>query len=82
MRTYSSEGPPILFMGSGGKDLDSRENKKLDITDRFSVYGVDLRGHGKSSWPASGYRWKEDLSENVAQLLEKTFDEPVILVGA
>ena len=82
MRTYSSEGPPILFMGSGGKDLDSKENKKLDITDRFSVYGVDLRGHGRSSWPASGYRWKEDLSEDVAQLLEKTFDEPVILVGA
>ena len=82
MRKYSSEGPPILFMGSGGKDLDSKENKKLDITDRFSVYGVDLRGQGKSSRPASGYRWKEDISEDIAQLLEKKFNKPVILVGA
>ncbi len=52
-----------------------------EFADNYKVFTADPRGQGKSSKPQSGYRWKEDIAEDIAQLVEKHFEEPLIIVG-
>ncbi len=82
MKQWSFQGPPILFMGGAGEDMGGWKEVIPEFTDNYKVFAADSRGQGKSSKPESGYRWKEDIAEDIAQLVKKHFKEPVIMVGA
>ena len=82
MKQWSFQGPPILFMGGAGEDMGAWKEIIPEFTDTHKVFAADSRGQGKSSKPESGYRWKEDIAEDIAQLVKKHFEEPAIIVGA
>ncbi len=44
------------------------------------IVAVDLRGHGKSEWPNSGYQLT-DYTNDVIAIIERLSSSPVILVG-
>lgn len=50
------------------------------LTRRWHVFAVDLRGHGKSSRPQQGYRL-EDYVRDLAAFLEHGMPEPAVLIG-
>ncbi|TMR08996.1 alpha/beta hydrolase [Nonomuraea turkmeniaca] len=73
VRTRGSAGPPLLLVhGWGG---DHRAWDALDFGER-RVIAVDLRGHGESPVPATGYT-PADLAGDLLPLIE----EPVVAVG-
>ena len=51
-----------------------------ELGSRWTVYALDLRGHGQSGHVADGYRWSEFAKDSVA-FLRSCLAEPAILVG-
>jgi lipase len=50
-RYGAEERPPLVFLhGIGGQGLRARQLAESPLGDRFRVLGLDLRGHGRSSW--------------------------------
>ena len=46
----------------------------------WSVYAVDLRGHGKSSWTPDGYHWRSYAIDQI-EFIERVIGEPSFVVG-
>ena len=81
MKQWSFQGPPILFLGGAGEEMGAWKEVIPEFTHNYKVFAADSRGQGKSSKPESGYRWKEDIAEDIAQLVKQHFEEPVIIIG-
>ena len=47
---------------------------------RWHIFGIDLRGHGKSGRVARGYRMRE-YGEDVARLLRERVPQPAVVFG-
>ncbi len=76
----AENGPPLLFIHG----ISGRWQDWFSVVDAFAdewhIYGVDLRGHGKSSWAADGYHWRL-YAEDQAELIERVIGEPAFVVG-
>ena len=51
------------------------------FVDDYRVMAVDLRGHGQSDKPATGYSWESDYAKDISALITEQLDEPAIVVG-
>lgn len=76
----ADNGPPLLFIHG----ISGRWQDWFGVVDAFAddwhIYGVDLRGHGKSSWAADEYHWRL-YAEDQAELIERVIGEPAFVVG-
>ncbi len=59
VRDHEGEGDAVIFLHFSGANLMMWEAALPFFTDRYRVVRVDLRGHGKSEAPASGYHMDE-----------------------
>lgn len=78
---WSDQGPTLLFVHHILGDCTAWDAVASVLAADFTVSAVDLRGHGRSSKPETGYRWREDLAVDLAAVIEQTQTAPVILVG-
>ena len=80
---FTDEGSgdtPMLFVHGFACDSHDRSWQLAHFADRFRVIALDLRGHGRSSVPASGYE-PLAFATDIAYLLDLLDCRPVIAVG-
>jgi len=51
-----------------------------ELSKKFRVYAVDIRGHGKSSWTTGDYSWKS-VGLDMRIFLKKVVQQPSIVSG-
>ena len=73
-------GPPLVLVHGVTNWWQFFQPVMPTLGARWTAYVPDLRGHGKSSHIAEGYRWGEYAKDTVA-LIETCIREPVVLVG-
>lgn len=73
-------GSPLVMLHGITNWWKSFESVMPELGSRWTVYALDLRGHGQSGHVADGYRWSEFAKDSVA-FLRSCLAEPAILVG-
>jgi pimeloyl-ACP methyl ester carboxylesterase len=73
-------GRPMVMLHGITNWWRSFESVMPKLGSRWSVYALDLRGHGQSSHVPGGYRWRA-ASEDVVEFLRAQLAEPAVLVG-
>jgi pimeloyl-ACP methyl ester carboxylesterase len=79
---YGDESKPPIVLVHGSRDhARSWDFVAAGLTDRFSVYAPDLRGHGDSDWAIGGPYSVTAYVADLAKLIEVMERGPVTLVG-
>jgi pimeloyl-ACP methyl ester carboxylesterase len=73
-------GPALVLLHGITNRWEVFLNLMPFLTQRWRVFALDLRGHGKSSHVPDGYLG-EQISGDVIQFLEKVGGEPAVLYG-
>ncbi len=78
----TGRGPPVVLIHGHSLDLRMWEAQVPPLVDGgYRVIRYDVRGHGRSEAPASGYTW-QNYSLDLRDLLDRLdIDAPVHLVG-
>jgi pimeloyl-ACP methyl ester carboxylesterase len=81
-----ADGPAPIVVFIHGLLIDSLASYYFSLGPAFAAVGIDvimydLRGHGRTDRPASGYRLEDFVSDLDALLCELNVTEPVHLVG-
>ena len=73
-------GPPMVFLP--GQTVTWEEYYRIMpmLADRFQVFAVTLRGHGKSSWTPGRYTFNQ-LGADLITFLRDVVRRPAIVVG-
>lgn len=77
------DGPPIVFVhgwARSGADWSAQLNAS-ELTDRYHLIALDLRGHGGSDVPDDGYDDPAVWAADVAEVLDFA-GAPAVLVGS
>lgn len=81
VKEWSTEGRLLVFLHHLTGTCAAWDRIAPEMATGFRVIAVDLRGHGLSSKPASGYSWTDDLAGDVTALVRSFTTDPAILVG-
>ena len=80
-KQWSESGPPLIFLHGVTGSCRAWEAIAPSFTSQYSVMAFDLRGHGLSSKPESGYNWVDDYAADLVDFLNNHMEEKVLLVG-
>ena len=69
IQEYEREGEAIIFLHFGSGNVTAWQPAIPYFQDRYRLILVDLRGHGKSNRPATGYHIDE-MARDVAGVME------------
>jgi 2-succinyl-6-hydroxy-2,4-cyclohexadiene-1-carboxylate synthase len=81
IREYEREGDAIIFLHFGGRNLMMWRHVVPYFQDRYRLILVDLRGHGKSDKPETGYHIDE-MARDVVGVMEHLKIERAHIVGS
>jgi pimeloyl-ACP methyl ester carboxylesterase len=73
-------GPPLVLLHGITNRWEVFLNMMPYLAQRWRVFALDLRGHGKSGHVAGGYAG-EQISADVVRFLEQKVGEPAVLYG-
>lgn len=81
-----ADGAPVILLHGGGQTRWSWKGTAQDIAraegaGKFSVYAVDMRGHGQSSWCPQG-QYSLDFFAQDVRVLAGLMSAPPVIVGA
>ena len=76
----ADSGPPLVLLHGITNRWEVFLNMMPFLTQRWRVFALDLRGHGKSGRVPGGYVGKE-ISADVIRFLEERVGEPAVLYG-
>ena len=62
-RDWGGEGPPLVLLHGLASNCRIWDLAAPKLTDRFSVYALDQRGHGKTGGPDDGYDFESICSD-------------------
>ena len=79
IREYKQEGDAIIFLHFGGANLMMWQKTIPYFQDRYHLILVDLRGHGKSDKPKTGYHIDEMASDIIGIMAHLGIEEAHIL---
>lgn len=80
-RDYGTDHPAVIFLHFGGGNMQMWRDVVPFFTEQYRVVLLDLRGHGHSDKPASGYHI-DQLAEDVVAVMENLGIEAAHLVGS
>jgi pimeloyl-ACP methyl ester carboxylesterase len=81
IRDYEHEGEAIIFLHFSGANLMMWQRSIPFFQDRFRVILVDLRGHGKSDKPKTGYHI-DQMASDVVGIMEQLELKRAHIVGS
>jgi len=73
-------GKPLVFIPGQGMTWEEYTLIMPILADRFEVFAISLRGHGKSSWTPGKYTFNQ-LGKDVTEFLKRIVGKPAIIVG-
>ena len=76
----AASGPPLVLLHGITNRWDVFLNLMPYLAQRWRVFALDLRGHGKSSHVRDGYAG-EQISTDVIHFLEQVVGEPAVVYG-
>ncbi len=74
------KGDPVVFIHGLGLDRGIWDDQVAAISDSYKTLVYDLRGHGESDAPETGYSYKH-YSDDLGALISECVSLPVHLVG-
>ncbi len=81
IREYKQEGDAIIFLHFSGANLMMWQRVVPYFQDRYRLILVDLRGHGKSDRPETGYH-VDEMARDVVGIMEHLKLERAHIVGS
>lgn len=81
VRDYESSGDPMIFLHFSGANLMMWQRAIPFFQDQYRLILVDLRGHGKSSKPDTGYHM-DDMARDVAGLIQNIDLDRAHVIGS
>lgn len=75
----SGEGRPLILLHGNGEEYSIFDEAVTVLSEHFTVYAVDSRGHGKSS-TVSEFHYA-DMAEDIREFIEKLQLEKPIVYG-
>jgi pimeloyl-ACP methyl ester carboxylesterase len=81
VREYEREGDAVIFLHFGGANLVMWQGVVPYFQDEYRLILVDLRGHGKSDKPQTGYHIDE-MARDVAGVMVSSKIERAHIVGS
>lgn len=78
--TEAGEGPPLLLIPGWNQTAALFDRQVSGLSDRFRVIALDLRGHGDSDAPATGYRMSRHAMD-VKTVIDEVADGSANLLG-
>jgi pimeloyl-ACP methyl ester carboxylesterase len=78
--TGPNNGPPLVLLPGQGADWTTYRKVLPPLSERYHVYAVDIRGHGKSDWATGDYTFTS-IGRDMTAFLESVVDEPTIISG-
>jgi len=73
-------GPSLILIPSQGADWTNYKKVLPSLSERYHVYAVDIRGHGKSDWATGDYTFTS-IGRDMTAFLETVVQEPAIISG-
>ena len=73
-------GPLLVLIPGQGADWTNYKKVLPLLSERYHVYAVDVRGHGKSDWTTGDYTFTS-IGRDITALLEGVVKEPAIISG-
>lgn len=73
-------GPPLVFIPGQTVTWEEYTLIMPILADRFQVFAVSLRGHGKSSWTPGKYTFNQ-LGEDMTVFLKGVVGKPAVVAG-
>lgn len=73
-------GPALVLVPAQMGTWESYERVLPPLSQRFQVYAVDLRGHGKSDWTTGDYSWAS-VGRDMSAFLSQVVERPAIVSG-
>lgn len=81
-RTAGPPGaPPLVLLHALGESSADWDEVLPALAARHRVHALDLRGHGRSSWPGTGAYGLEPMRDDVLEVLDGLGLEQVDLLG-
>lgn len=81
IRDYAQDGEAIIFLHFGGANLMMWQRVIPFFQDQYRLILVDLRGHGKSNKPETGYHI-DTMSSDVAGMMQQLNLKQAHIVGS
>ena len=78
---WSKNGRPMLLIHGITSSSTTWNRIAPQLSQKYQVFALDLRGHGLSSKPDRGYDWINDYSRDVSEFIRLYLDEPPIIIG-
>jgi pimeloyl-ACP methyl ester carboxylesterase len=75
-----SNGMPLVFIPGQSASWEEYTFIMPKLVDRFTVFAVSLRGHGKSSWTPDRYTFNQ-LGIDMTAFLKEVIGKPAIVAG-
>ncbi|MFW9805529.1 MAG: alpha/beta fold hydrolase, partial [Candidatus Thorarchaeota archaeon] len=73
-------GPPLVLIPGQGADWKTYEKVIPLLTNKYQVYAIDVRGHGKSDWATGDYSFTS-IGRDFTTFLESVVQDPAIISG-
>ncbi len=77
---WPGNGRPLLFVHGSNHCAGIWSPLAENLSDTFHVYALDLRGHGQSEKPETGYAWT-NLRDDIVELLRQLDLHDVLFVS-
>jgi pimeloyl-ACP methyl ester carboxylesterase len=75
-----NNGPALLLIPAQTGIWESYEKVMLPLAQKFQVYVVEIRGHGKSDWATGDYSWAS-IGRDMRAFAEQVIKRPAIVSG-
>ena len=75
-----NRGPALVLIPAQTGTWESYRKVLVPLSQKFQVFAIDVRGHGKSSWTPGEYNWKH-IGGDMKAFLQKAVRRPAIVSG-